>query len=114
MSCWIQVTPSASNVSRAWGFEKRAMTRTSLSGASSRSAGALTGPCPPTNNTFCPSTPPTYSSEAEVENRLVERSHVDQPQRREQLLVGKAGEEAVDRPLEVGDVALEPLVQAHV
>src|SRR5947199_4747323 len=53
-------------------------------------------------------------SEAEVENRLVEGIHVDRLQRREQLLVAKAGEEAVHGPLEVRDVSLEPLVQAHV
>ena len=35
-------------------------------------------------------------------------------QRREQLLVGQAGEEAVDGPFEVRDVALGPLGQAHV
>ena len=35
-------------------------------------------------------------------------------QRREQPLVGKAGQEAVDGPLEVRDAALDPLGQAHV
>ena len=35
-------------------------------------------------------------------------------QRREQLLVGEAGEEAVDGPFEVRDVSLGPLRQAHV
>src|SRR5207237_4280401 len=75
--------------------------------------GALTGPCPPTNNTFWPCTT-GGRSEAEVEDRLVERRHVDGVHRREQLLVGETGEEAVDGSLEVGDVALEALVQAHV
>src|SRR5437899_87620 len=109
----MHVTPFDSSVSRASGFEKRAMANTSLSRASNRRAGALTGPCPPTNNTLCPCTA-AGRSEAEVEDRLVEGRHVDRPQRREQPLVGKAGEEAVDGPLEVGDVALEPLIQTHV
>src|SRR6516165_10713559 len=52
--------------------------------------------------------------EADVENWLVERGHVDELQRRKQLLVGATGEEAIDCSLEVGDVALESLVQAHV
>src|SRR5437762_2803674 len=149
----MHVTPIASSLSRTSGFEKRAITDTSLSGASSRSAGALTGPCPPTNSTFwpCIAAQPACRgtnsaarrpgpgrtrrwwrgrlrrrrrmsrrstrrprSEAEVEDRLVEGRHVDRLLRREQPLVGKTGEEAVDGPLEVGDVALEPLVQAHV
>ena len=44
--------PLDSSFSIAPGFEKRAMANTSLSAVSNRSAGALTGPCPPTNNTF--------------------------------------------------------------
>src|SRR5438045_3391762 len=107
----MHVTPLDSSSCLALPLEKRAMATTSLSGASNRRAGALTGPCPPTNNTFWPCT--TVRSEAEVEDRLVERRHVDGVQRREQLAVGETGEEAVDRPLEVGDMALEPLVQAH-
>src|SRR5438309_6735110 len=107
----MHVTPIASTFSPTSGFEKRAMTNTSLSGASSRRAGALTGPCPPTNNTFWPCTT-RRRSEAEVEDRLVERRHIDRVQRWEQLLVREAGEEAVDGSLEVGDVALEPVVQA--
>src|SRR5207248_6219484 len=57
---------------------------------------------------------PRPRSEAEVEDRLVEGGHVDRPDRREEPVVRKAGEEAVDGPLEIGDVALEPLIQAHV
>src|SRR4051794_20188041 len=110
----MHVTPSPSNLSRASGFEKRAMANTSLSGASSRRAGALTGPCPPTNSTFCPCTAAYPRSEPEVEHGLVEGRHVDGVQRREKLLVGKIREEAVDGALEVGDVAFEALVQAHV
>src|SRR6516164_2303480 len=52
--------------------------------------------------------------EAEVENWLVERVQVDLVQRREQFLVRESGEEAVDCSFEVGDVALESLVEAHV
>src|SRR5437762_7567183 len=100
----MHVTPIASSFSRTSGFEKRAMAKTSLSGASNRSAGALTGPCPPTKSTFWPR---ICRSEAEVENGLVEGSDVDRPQCREQPLIGEAGEEAVDGPLEAGDVALE-------
>src|SRR5438445_7855791 len=54
------------------------------------------------------------SSDSEVEDRLVERSDVDRPKRREQPLVRKAGEEAVEGPFEVGDVSLGPFRQAHV
>ena len=38
--------------------------------------------------------------------RALERVHVDLAQRGQQPLVGQAGEEAVDRALEVGEVAL--------
>src|SRR3954469_19345132 len=109
----MQVPPMASSFSRASGFEKRAMANTSLSGASIRRAGALTGPCPPTNSTFCPCTG-APRSEAEGEDRLVERRRVDRVGSREEPLVRKAGEETVDGALEVGDVALQSLVQAHV
>src|SRR5688572_15163294 len=111
----MHLMPFASNLSRASGFEKRAMTDTSFSGVSMRNAGALTGPCPPTKSTFCPCTvAPLRPSEAEVEYGLVERRHVHLLNGREQALVRKAGQEAVDGPLEVGDVALESLVQPHV
>src|SRR5688500_6699350 len=112
----MHLMPVASNLSRASGFEKRAMTDTSFSEVNMRNAGALTGPCPPTKSTFCPCTlaPPFDRSEAEVEYGLVERRHVHLLNSRQQALVGKAGQEAVDGPLEVGDVALEPLVQPHV
>src|SRR4051812_12071965 len=54
------------------------------------------------------------SSEPEVCDRLVERIDVHLLERRQQPLVGKSREEAVDRALEVRDVALEPARQAHV
>src|SRR5690349_3483628 len=53
-------------------------------------------------------------SEANVDDRHLERVDVHRVQRRQQLLVRKAGEEAVDGPVEVGDVALCLLRQAHV
>ena len=55
-----------------------------------------------------------HGSEAEVENRLLERIHVDRTQRGGQPLVWETGEEAVDGPLEIRDVSLEPGGQAHV
>src|SRR4051812_5518142 len=110
----MHVTPSASNFSRTSGFENRAMANTSLSGVSNRRAGALTGPCPPTNSTFWLCTWRRSRSEAEVEDRLVEGRHVDGMQSREQFLIRTAGEEAVDEALEVGDVALQSLVEPHV
>src|SRR3954453_16747954 len=72
-----------------------------LIGAASRATSSLLSPRRP-------------RSETEVENRLVEGGHVDRLQCREQLLGTKAGEEAVNGPLEVRDVSLELLVQAHV
>src|SRR5262249_56276941 len=64
-----------------------------------------------------PSTTSAYvimRSEAEIEDRLVERGNVERLHCREQLLVRTAGEESVQGPLEVGDVPLEHGVQAHV
>src|SRR3954469_23934249 len=107
MSCGRQVTPIDSSFARTSGFEKRAMANTSLSGASSRSAGLLTGPCPPTNNTFCPRI--VAPSETEVEDRFVERCHVERLHRRQQPVVGETREEAVNGALEVRDVSLELL-----
>src|SRR5689334_19959870 len=53
-------------------------------------------------------------SEAEVDDRAFERVDVHFAQRREQLLVRKAGKEAVDDSFEVGDAALVALGQPHV
>src|SRR3954465_5004994 len=114
MSCGMQVTPIDSRFARTSGFEKRAMANTSLSGASMRSAGLLTGPCPPTNNTFWPCIVGESPSETEVEDRLVERRHVERLHSRQQPVVRQPREEPVDGPLEVGDVSLELFVQAHV
>src|SRR4029453_16147628 len=50
----------------------------------------------------------------EIDDRSIEGTHVDGLQGPGKVLVGKAGEEAVDGPLEVRDVALEPAGQAHV
>src|SRR5262249_62190682 len=64
-----------------------------------------------------PSTTSAYvimRSEAEIEDRLVERCNVEHLHCREQLLVRTAGEESVQGSLEVGDVPFEQGVQAHV
>src|SRR5262245_46319920 len=64
-----------------------------------------------------PSTTSAYvimRSEAEIEDRLVERCNVEPLHCREQLLVRTAGEESVQGSLEVGDVHFEQGVQAHV
>src|SRR5262245_23583214 len=53
-------------------------------------------------------------SEADVDDRPLERIHIDLAQRREQLVVAEAAEEAVDRAVEVGDVPFHLLGQAHV
>src|SRR5262245_44968453 len=54
------------------------------------------------------------TSEADIDDGPFEGVDVQLPQRRQQLFVRKAGEEPVDRPVEVRDVALDPLGQAHV
>src|SRR5437763_16767435 len=69
---------------------------------------AMAAPTPATTSAY------VVISEAEVGDGLVEGIHVDRFQRAHQPFVGKAGQVAVDRPLEVGDVALEPGGQAHV
>src|SRR2546430_13605667 len=106
----VATTSSVRPSSRAWVYAAmvaRTPSTTSayvvivLIGAASRATSSLRSPRRP-------------RSETEVENRLVEGIHVDRLQRREQLLVAKAGEEAVDGPLEVRDVPLESLAQAHV
>src|SRR5882757_3610316 len=105
----VATTSSVLPSSRAWVYAAmvaRTPSTTSayvvvLIGAASRATSPLRSPRRP-------------RSETEVENRLVEGIHVDRLQRREQLLVAKAGEEAVHGPLEVRDVSLELLVQAHV
>src|SRR5438105_15009614 len=52
-------------------------------------------------------------SEADVDDGVIQRVHVDRVERAEQLLVGQPGEVAVDRALEVRDVSFDPLGQAH-
>jgi hypothetical protein len=59
---------------------------------------------------------PCSPSESEVEDRLVERVHIDRLQRREQLLVGKAGEETVESVLVVRDtvaIVYQPVSTIH-
>src|SRR5260370_14606022 len=102
-------TPSGQNVatmssvrpsSRAWVYA--AMVARMPSATSAYVVVVLIGPASRAPSPLRSPRPPR--SEPEVENRLVEGIHVDLLQRREQLLVGKTGEEAVHGPLEVRDV----------
>src|SRR5262249_62324937 len=64
-----------------------------------------------------PSTTSAYvimRSEAEIEDRLVERGNVERLHCREQLLVRTGGEGSVQGPLETGEGPLETRVPAHV
>src|SRR6478609_807808 len=54
------------------------------------------------------------SSQTLFDDRAIERVHVHRLHRRRELVVGPAGEETVDRALEVGDVPLDALRQPHV
>src|SRR5262245_546183 len=56
----------------------------------------------------------TSPSEGQVLHRLLEGIDVHRVHRGQELLVGQPGEEAVDRALEVRDVALELAREAHV